>query len=64
MKILQILKFDLICIMVAMVTDKYLLTGHGFPKKNFSKSISLALIILHIMTTRKANLYNHIIWKA
>ena len=33
MKILRIVKFDLICIMVAMVTDKSLLTVKGFSIK-------------------------------
>ena len=34
----------------------------GFLKKYCMKSISLAIIILHIMATTKASLYNHVIW--
>ena len=49
MKILQILKFGLICIMVAMVNDKYLLMVMGFLKKLFHEIYRLALIILHIL---------------
>ena len=65
MNILKIVKLDLICMMVAMVNNKSYLTGHGFPKKNYlMKSISLAIICLHIMATRKAHLYNHVIWMA
>ena len=48
--------------MVAMVTDMSLMAAHGFPKKNyFINSIELAIIMLHIMATKKANLYNHVI---
>ena len=44
MKTLQIVKFDLICIMVAMVTDTSLLNGHGFPKQN-----SLNLLVSQLL---------------
>ena len=39
MNILQIVKFDLICIMVAMVTDKSLLSVNGFPIKQIPKNL-------------------------
>ena len=39
MNILQIVKFDIICIMVAMVTDKSLLSVNGFPIKQIPKNL-------------------------
>ena len=39
MNILQIVKFDLICITFAMVTDKSLLSVNGFPLKQIPKNL-------------------------
>ena len=62
MNILQIVKFDLICIMVAMVTDKSLLSVNGFPiKQIYENSVSPTVIILPHMSTRMVNLCNYII---
>ena len=53
MKILQIVKFDLICIMVAIVTDKSLLSVNGFPIKHIPINL-LALQYLFYHTCQLA----------
>ena len=59
---LKIVKFDLICIMVAMVSDKSLLSVNGFSIAYSDKSIRPTVIISPHLSTGMANLYNYIIW--
>ena len=51
MKILQIVKFDLICIMVAMVTDESLFSVNGFSIKHIPinlLALGTVIILPHI----------------